>query len=173
MFFMIQGSVFTFVGNNIFVYTHVHWINIMFRGVLNITLFNKPDFSFLITTSLWTSGTLRGIVFCLNSMQQAGGWTWQAGGFIPSEVSLSTPSLLSMRLLIWLKAFHLHLYKHIAHYHLADGDLSLLEIKKWLVRMEITGGKNLLLTIDELKLWALKNTLKLWLMIINYHEFIM
>ncbi len=34
----------------------------------------------------------------------------------------------------------------------ADSDLSRLEIKKLLLRMEITGCKNLLLVINELKL---------------------
>ena len=35
----------------------------------------------------------------------------------------------------------------------ADSDLSWLEIKKLLVRMEITGGENLLLTVDELNFY--------------------
>ncbi len=55
----------------------------------------------------------------------------------------------------------------------ADSDLSRLEIKKVTGEIEIKGGKNLLLTVDELKLWALISTLKWWLIIINYHEFIM
>ena len=55
----------------------------------------------------------------------------------------------------------------------ADSDLSRLEIKKVTGEIEITGGKNLLLTDDKLKLWAFISTLKWWLIIINYHEFIM
>ena len=41
-----------------------------------------------------------------------------------------------------------------------QSDLSWLEMKKLLVRMEITGGENLLLTVDELKSRALNSTLK-------------